>query len=135
MMKRIFLISALSLMAVVLHAQELALANNTSTAEINWLESRTFDFGKIVKDKPVIHVFEFTNTGTEPLIISSVKGSCGCTVTAFTNEPILPGQTGEITATYNAKSPGLFQKGITVISNAKESPVMLYVKGEVVEGN
>ncbi|ELR69820.1 hypothetical protein C900_04523 [Fulvivirga imtechensis AK7] len=134
MMKRFFLISMFSFLALALHAQELALANKAPAAEINWLESRTFDFGKIVKDQAAEHVFQFTNKGTEPLIISSVKGSCGCTVTAFTKEPIPPGQTGEIKATYNAKSLGLFQKGITVISNAKESPVMLYVKGEVVEG-
>lgn len=131
-MKKLMFISAFSLLALCLHAQELSM-NNSSAANITWLESKTHDFGKIIKNQPVTHVFEFTNTGSEPLVISSVKGSCGCTVAAYTREPIGPGQTGEITATYNAKSPGLFQKSITVISNALESPVVLYVKGEVVE--
>lgn len=131
-MKKLFMIFVLSLSVLAVQAQEVALLNS-SAAEISWTASNTFDFGKIVRDQPVTHVFEFTNTGSEPLVISSVQGSCGCTVAAFTREAIPPGQTGEITATYNAKKPGLFQKSITVISNAKESPVILYVKGEVVE--
>jgi len=56
------------------------------------LSESGFDFGKIKKGDKVEHVYEITNTGTNPLVISEVKPGCGCTVPDFTKEPILPGK-------------------------------------------
>lgn len=130
-MKKLLLCTSMVLASLVINAQQLATA--TSKAAFGWEEAQTYDFGKITKDEPATHIFKFTNTGEEPLIISNAKASCGCTVAGYTKEPIPPGQSGEIVATYNAKKPGPFQKGITVTSNASESVITLYLKGEVIE--
>jgi hypothetical protein len=89
------------------------------------------DFGKIPLNKPVTHEFRFTNTGTSPLIISSVQASCGCTVTDYSKDPIAPGAEGFVKATYNAATSGIFSKTVTVNANAEESAVRLMIKGEV----
>ncbi|MBR1426150.1 MAG: DUF1573 domain-containing protein [Paludibacteraceae bacterium] len=92
------------------------------------------DFGKINEaDGRVTTVFEFKNEGMEPLVLSNVRASCGCTTPKWTKEPVEPGQSGQITVTYNPNGrPGRFQKTITVTSNASEATKRLYIKGEVI---
>ena len=89
------------------------------------------DFGNIPFGKPVSGTFEVTNIGSETLVIKKVQGSCGCTATDYTKEPILPGEKGSILATYNAKTMGSFNKTISVYTNAQEDPFILTVKGNV----
>jgi hypothetical protein len=95
-------------------------------------EKETHDFGKIPQGKPVSVEFKFTNTGNEPLIITNVESVCGCTVPKYTNTPVLKGQTGTITVTYNAAALAPFSKGLTIRSNAKTPIKVIYIKGEVV---
>ncbi len=78
-------------------------------------------------------MFEFvlTNTGTEPLILSNVRSSCGCTVPGWTREPIKAGESVPITAKYDTRRIGQFSKSISVYSNATEAPVVLRIKGKV----
>lgn len=90
------------------------------------------DFAKVEQGKPASFTFEFTNTGTNPLILGNVTASCGCTTPDWTKEPILPGKTGKVTATYNALNAGAFNKAVTVPSNAENGTVTLTLKGEVV---
>ena len=94
----------------------------------------THDFGKINEaDGRVTTIFEFTNEGMVPLVLTNVKASCGCTTPKWTHEPIEPGAKGNITVTYNPNGrPGRFQKTITVTSNATEATTKLYIKGEVI---
>ncbi|GAB3756590.1 DUF1573 domain-containing protein [Spirosoma pomorum] len=92
----------------------------------------THDFGKIEQGKPVTHVFDFKNTGSDPVIINDAQASCGCTKPSFSREPIMPGKSGQISATFNAAAPGQFTKTVTVTSNAASSQAVLYLKGEVV---
>ncbi|RYF61839.1 MAG: DUF1573 domain-containing protein [Cytophagaceae bacterium] len=92
----------------------------------------THDFGKVEQGKPVTHVFEFKNTGTDPIVINDAQASCGCTKPSFSREPIMPGKTGSISATYNAAAAGPFNKSVTVTSNAEAGQAVLYLKGEVV---
>lgn len=94
-------------------------------------DKTSHEFGKIAKDKPVTAVFKFTNSGTAPLIITKAEASCGCTVPEYPKEPIAPGQTGIIKATYNAANPGAFTKDVTLVSNVEGVPVRLQIKGEV----
>ena len=91
------------------------------------------DFGKIQEAKgPVTVNFQFTNTGSQPLLIKQVHASCGCTSPEWSREPVLPGKTGFVSATYNPKSrPGPFNKTITVTSNAANPTVVLTIKGDV----
>jgi len=106
----------------------------TSMAKFKW-EKTTHDFGKIEQGKPVSVEFAFTNTGSTPLVISNVKGSCGCTVTEYTKEPIAPGKTGNVKATYNAAAMGAFNKSVRVTANVEGGNETLFIKGEVVSGN
>ena len=95
-------------------------------------EKETHDFGKIPQGKPVSVEFKFTNTGNEPLIITNIESVCGCTVPKYTNTPVLKGQTGTISVTYNAAALAPFSKGLTIRSNANTPIKVIYIKGEVV---
>ncbi len=61
------------------------------------------DFGTIKEGDVVTKVFTFKNTGDAPLIISNASSSCGCTVPSYTEEPIAPGESGEIEVKYNSR--------------------------------
>jgi len=98
---------------------------------IEWT-STTVDFGKIEQGKPVSAEFEFKNPTMVPLIINSVRPTCGCTIADYPKEPILPGKSGKIAVTYNAASGGAFTKAIVVTTNATEGNTSLIIKGEVI---
>jgi len=88
--------------------------------------------GKIEEGKLLDVEFEFTNTGTEMLIIKNVSASCGCTIPEKPEEPIAPGQSGKIKATFDSKGrAGLNQKAITIIANTKETVHTLIFDVEV----
>jgi len=91
------------------------------------------DFGKIQHLEPVVIEFEFINKGQAPLIISEVEGSCGCTVAEYTKEPVMPGKTGKVKATFDAAALGKFRKSVKVVANVEGGPEYLYIKGTVVE--
>lgn len=105
-------------------------AENKNQAEISFTKE-IHDFGMIPQNQPATYMFYFTNTGKEPLIISNVSASCGCTTPEWSKEPIPPKKTGYIKATYNAAAIGPFNKNVTVFSNAKRNTVILTLKGEV----
>lgn len=105
---------------------------NPENATFHWTAT-TFEFGKIKKGVPVSHEFTFTNRGQTPLIISSVKASCGCTVTSYSKDPIQAGMEGFVKATYNAASAGQFTKTVSIQANTDDAIVQLTIKGEVVE--
>lgn len=92
----------------------------------------TFNFGKIEQGKPVTHVFEFTNKGADPIIVTNATASCGCTTPTYTKEPVMPNKVGSISATFNAGVMGPFNKPVTVFSNAEGGSVQVTLTGEVV---
>lgn len=102
------------------------------TAAFQWSET-SFDFGKKKAGVPVSYEFRFKNNGMLPLIITSVKASCGCTVTAYTRDPVEKGASGFVRATYDAAEPGNFSKTIAVYANTAEGMTQLTIKGEIVE--
>ena len=106
--------------------------NPSSMAKFKW-EETTHNFGKIAQGKPVSTEFVFTNTGSTPLVISNVRGSCGCTVTQYTKEPIAPGKTGNVKATFNAAAMGAFNKSVRVTANVEGGNETLFIKGEVIK--
>ena len=90
------------------------------------LSQSNYDFGNIKKGDKVNHVYEITNTGKNPLVISEVKPGCGCTAPEFTKEPILPGQKGKITLSFDSSSfDGAVQKYADVFANVEKSPIKL----------
>lgn len=76
-------------------------------------------------------VFTFTNTGNEPLVLTNVRASCGCTAPSWPKDPIKPGEKGEIKVKYNTNIPGSFSKTITVTCNGNPLQTMLRIKGRV----
>lgn len=122
-MKKIVLVLFIGLLGFTVTAQEKA-------AKIEF-KSETVDYGTIEKGTDGVRVFEFTNTGNAPLIISKVSSSCGCTIPKKPEDPIMPGKTGEIQVKYDTKRVGPIRKAITVISNADTPTRVLKIKGEI----
>ncbi len=92
------------------------------------------DFGQITKGAVAKYTFKFTNTGDAPLVLTNVKPACGCTVPTWSKEPVLPGQSGSIEATFNSgNASGAFMKSITVTTNIPDQTIVLFIKGEIVD--
>ena len=90
------------------------------------------DYGEIKQNADPYCEFTVKNTGTEPLIISNAKGSCGCTVPEWSREPVMPGKTTVIKVRYDTNRPGPINKSVTITSNAANEPNMtLRIKGNV----
>ncbi|HCO82682.1 MAG TPA: hypothetical protein DIT95_04005 [Arenibacter sp.] len=122
-MKKIVLVLFIGLLGFGLTAQE-------NAAKISF-KTETVDYGEIAKGSDGVRVFEFTNTGNAPLVISKVSSSCGCTIPKKPDAPILPGKTGEIQVKYDTNRVGPIAKAITVISNADTPTKVLKIKGKV----
>ncbi|MEO6175873.1 MAG: DUF1573 domain-containing protein [Flavobacterium circumlabens] len=103
----------------------------TTATTIVW-KAETIDVGEIPQGTPKAIVYEFKNTGKTAVVITSVQGSCGCTATDYTKEPILPGKSAKVTATYNAANKGGFTKTVTVTTSAETTPKVLTLKGTVI---
>jgi hypothetical protein len=127
MKKNIF---ALALLAIVACAVSFG---QSKKASISFATDK-YDFGKIQESAgQVSYDFVFTNTGGEPLVISNVQTSCGCTSPNWPKEPVLPGAKNKITVTYNpAGRPGKFTKSITVTSNAEPASNTVFIMGDVI---
>jgi hypothetical protein len=114
------------------HKQQPVSVKNTSpNAPDIKFEKTVHDYGSIQQHADGKCEFTFTNEGKEPLILSNVRSSCGCTVPTWPREPILPGQSGVIKVKYDTKRVGVINKSVYVNSNAKVSPVTLKIKGKV----
>jgi hypothetical protein len=106
--------------------------NGFSQAKIEFQKTE-HDFGNISEGTMASYDFNFTNIGNEPLLISSVKASCGCTTPYWTKDPVMPGKQGKITASYDSKGrPGAFNKSVSVSSNADVGNSTLFIKGVVI---
>jgi hypothetical protein len=108
-----------------------AVAQNQKVADVAKFASSTVDLGRVKVGAPVTGTFTVTNIGTTPLIIENVQPSCGCTKSDYTKEPIQPGKTGTITATYNAAVVGNFNKTVYVKFNGINDQVGLNIIGTV----
>lgn len=106
-----------------------AMQGPTTTIEF---EQTTYDFGEVQEGTVVSQVFTFTNTGDEPLIIVSARGSCGCTVPEWPREPIQPGETASITVEFNSKNKkGKRNQKVTLTANTNPPQSFIYLTGTV----
>lgn len=93
-----------------------------------------YEFGTVKQNDIVEHTFTFRNTGSEPLVISNVGVSCGCTTPEYTKDPVLPGKAGKITARFNtAGKMGQQNKVLTVSSNNANGDVQLTLAGTIAD--
>ena len=144
-MKKIALLLFVSLLTFSTYGQEKVIDKNKAkkavatsvekqtnpNAPVFEFEKETIDYGVIEKGADGQRVFKFKNVGKSPLIISNVKTSCGCTVPTVPKEPIMPGQTAEMTVKYDTNRVSPFNKAITIYSNASEAKKVVYIKGTV----
>lgn len=128
-MKKCLSIAAMMLFALsAVFAQEAK--ENPNAPKISFDKS-VHDYGTLFVGGDGNCEFEFTNTGKEPLILSSVRSSCGCTVPSWPREPILPGKTEKIKVKYDTNRMGPINKSITVMSNAVNSTEVLRISGNI----
>ncbi len=123
-MKKLFLSVTAILFTVVLFAQKTA-------ADVAKFASETIDLGKVKQSIPATATFTVTNVGKEPLVIEQANPTCGCTISNYTKEPILPGKTGVINATYNAASVSHFDKHLTVKFAGVDEIKSITISGDV----
>lgn len=132
-MKKLFsVLTILTLFATASFAQQKAVAPAQKVSGPSMkFENIEVDYGTIEQGSDPLRVFKFTNVGDEPLIISKAKGSCGCTVPQYPQDPILPGETAQIEVRYDTNRIGPFQKTVTLTTNEAESSHILKIKGKV----
>lgn len=91
-----------------------------------------YNFGQLKQNENAEYTFIFFNTGNEPLIISNVSSTCGCTIPQWDKKPVMPGKHGSIKVKYNTSKKGLFRKIISVKSNdANNNVIILRISGIV----
>lgn len=94
-------------------------------------ENTIVDYGAIEQNSDPLRIVEFTNTGTEPLVISNARGSCGCTVPDWPKQPIMPGETSKIEIRYDTKRLGKINKTVTLTTNESGANHVLKVIGQI----
>ena len=117
---------------VFIFASAIAQENTPANGPQIVFEESTHDFGEIRQGDKVEHVFTFENSGTEPLIISNVQVTCGCTASDWPRDPIAPGTQSSITITFNSAGKlGMQNKVITIVSNAVTPRQRISIKTNV----
>lgn len=96
-------------------------------------EAPTYNFGRIAEGSKTEHTFRFQNSGDEPLVISKVRSSCGCTAALLSADRLAPGEWGELKTTFNSKGfQGQVNKTVSVYSNDPQQPTTRFrLQGEV----
>jgi hypothetical protein len=105
-------------------------SSNSPKAEILQFKESNYTFGKIPQGRPVIHIFDFANTGNEPVLLENVQASCGCTTPEWSREPVAPGASATIKVGYNAYAEGHFNKTVTIFYNNGQTKTLV-ISGEV----
>jgi hypothetical protein len=101
--------------------------------KLEFLES-SFDFGKIDEGKKVEHVFEFKNTGENPLVLQDARASCGCTIPEYTKDTIAPGSVGQLKVIYDsANKEGQINKTVTVTANTEPATTDIKISAFVLK--
>lgn len=95
-------------------------------------DAEAHDFKNVAEGTMATREFKFTNVGNQPIVIANVQASCGCTTPEWSKTPVPPGKTGFVKAVYNSNGrPGVFNKTITITSNADKPSLTLSIKGTV----
>jgi uncharacterized protein DUF1573 len=138
-MKKLAIVISLFTTVLGVHAQAVnnqgTISDKSGTAltpapDVLVVKENTHSFGKIPQGRPVVTVFEVTNTGTTALKLDNVQASCGCTTPVWSRDPIEAGATAKIQVGYNAYAQGPFTKMVTIIYNSNRTKI-LTISGEV----
>ena len=132
-MKKVILVLFVGFFSLSINGQTKEEIKKDFKGPIFEFENEIIEYGDIAQNSDGNRVFKFKNIGQGPLIIKNIKSSCGCTVPKKPEEPVMPGETGEIKVRYATNRVGPFSKTITLTSNAFESQKILRIKGRVIE--
>lgn len=126
------LIGILGAFALMFGTMNVSAQTEVKTGPYIEVDKTVHDYGEIEKGGDPYSFFTVTNSGTEPLLISNAKGSCGCTVPEWSREPVMPGKTTQIKVRYDTKRVGPINKTVTLTTNATNEPTtVLRIKGNV----
>ena len=132
-MKPFFFLAALLVSGAAAAQQPATPVAAAAPSVLKWQQT-TQQFGSIKQGVPVTATFRFTNKGKVPVLLTNVQGSCGCTVPAWSHEPVGPGKSSVVSATFNAAHPGAFLKTVTVTTSADTAgPQVLTLQGTVLK--
>ena len=135
MMKKVFLgLSALCMVAFMsckedatskIKSENVTQAAERDAAEVEFpiltFDKTEHDFGEIENGTPVETVFNYTNTGKAPLVITDIKSTCGCTVPQdWSKDPLAPGESSKFTVKFNGKGKNKVSKTVTVTANTSK---------------
>lgn len=98
---------------------------------VSWLISKEYDFGEIQKEQPVSVIFEFKNVAEVPILLQTVRTTCGCTAASWTEKEVQPGAIGQVRVEYDAYQSGDFSKKIKVFFDKQRKPEILRISGSV----
>ncbi len=132
-MKKLLLVLFVGVFSFSVKGQTKEEIKKDFTGPVFEFNEEIIDYGDIAKNSDGNRAFKFKNIGKSPLIITKVKGSCGCTVPTKPEEPVMPGAYGEIKVKYATNRVGPFSKTVTITSNASEPSKVLRVKGRVLD--
>lgn len=109
-----------------------ATADTSQVAKMDF-ENNEFRFGEVPQGEVVTHEFNFTNTGSQPLLITKARSTCGCTVPSYPEQPILPGESGVISVAFDTKNKyGRQRKPVTITANTFPAMSVIYMDGTVI---
>ncbi|NME69385.1 DUF1573 domain-containing protein [Flammeovirga aprica] len=93
---------------------------------------KEYDFGEITEGDKVTHVFNYKNTGEVPLTITNVRTTCGCTAPNWDRTPLAPGESAELTVSFNSQNKkGTQVKRITISANVEDGMDVVTIKAKV----
>ncbi|MEZ4918004.1 MAG: DUF1573 domain-containing protein [Saprospiraceae bacterium] len=98
---------------------------------VQWVQGTSHDFGTMEKGITQSVDFEFKNTSKVPLVLETVRTTCGCTAADWDQEPVEPGATGKLRIEYDAFQAGAFKKKIRVFFVEQKKPEILWIEGTV----
>lgn len=124
-----FVLIFLSISSTFLFAQEPAEVQGP----VMTFESMIVDYGDIEQDSEPLRILKFTNTGTEPLVVSNARGSCGCTVPTWPKQPVMPGESSQLEIRYDTKRLGGINKTVTITTNEGGEAHVIKVVGKIHE--
>lgn len=102
-----------------------------SSPIVLWQTPTTHDFGTLQQHQAAAYTFQFKNNSTDTIIIDNVRTTCGCTVSDWTVEPILPDSLSQIRVVYDADKLGYFRKKIKVFVSHQRKGETLTISGNV----
>ena len=96
------------------------------------LEETDFNFGSVNEGDVVKHTFKLKNVGNQPLLITDIRTSCGCTVPTWNKSPIAANANDQVEVKFDTKGKANEQvKKITIIANTFPAETELILRGMV----